>query len=533
MHRHILIAALLLGGCKKDLEPEDPFSETSFSWEVADMYGVANLDDDNKNDKRDWLDDARHEDDDDLVVWELPEELGDAINGGHTLTVTLSGDTDKLKLWSGDVVALDEETPSLTMSGSVLPDLAWEFGDFVASGTLTLTHTDTQGAEVQSQEVRLLGAPLILNHHLLAVERAYGVTDYPYNEQMMTAISDLMGSSLKTDEARDYQYDVWVQDEFETATLTAPSGRIDVVIDSIRSDGYGLDDFPEEVVAKKTDYLVRTWGSGTPTSQDSFGDLEASPPVEVNGVSYPFGRIYYGELYGQGPTDKLTDFLEDQKVQDPFALNISWLCVGHVDEFTTFLPDPNAPKGFRLYVGDAAEGLAFIDGLDPNYALPRYDSGHQFATIGEMQEDMALRALNEDYQRDAIEPNLDILKAELGLDEEDIVRIPALYEEQAYCGPYGLALIPGTVNMLVITQDDGTVDAFLPDPFMREDGVAVEDDPFVQAVEALLPQGVTPYWVDDWNTYHLMWGEVHCGTNTTRTPDASWWLDAMHLLDEE
>ena len=217
MPRQILIAALLLGACKK--EPEDPFSETSFSWEVADMYGVPNLDDDNKNDSRDWLEDARHEDDDDLVVWELPGELAEAINGGHTLTVTLSGNTEKIRLWSRTQIVLNEETLSLTMSGAVLPDLALEFGDFVASGTLALVQTDTFGAEVLSQEVRLQGAPLILNHHMLPVEKAYGVTDYPYNEDMMTAIGDVMGASFKTDNARDYQYDVWVQDEFRRQAL--------------------------------------------------------------------------------------------------------------------------------------------------------------------------------------------------------------------------------------------------------------------------------------------------------------------------
>ena len=94
-------------------------------------------------------------------------------------------------------------------------------------------------------------------------------------------------------------------------------------------------------------------------------------------------------------------------------------------------------------------------------------------------------------------------------------------------------LFPGTVNMLVITQDDGSVDAVMPDPFLRGDGEDTTADPLVAAVEALLPQGVRPHWVDDWRTYHLMWGEVHCGTNTTRTPNASWWLDAMHLIEEE
>jgi hypothetical protein len=52
---------------------------------------------------------------------------------------------------------------------------------------------------------------------------------------------------------------------------------------------------------------------------------------------------------------------------------------------------------------------------------------------------------------------------------------------------------------------------------------------------ALEDIGVTVHWVDDWNVYHVGDGEVHCGTNTLRTPaeaaagyaGAHWW-DAYH-----
>jgi protein-arginine deiminase len=37
--------------------------------------------------------------------------------------------------------------------------------------------------------------------------------------------------------------------------------------------------------------------------------------------------------------------------------------------------------------------------------------------------------------------------------------------------------------------------------------------------------------MDDWDVYHLALGEVHCGTNVTRTPTADWWERGLHLLD--
>ena len=40
----------------------------------------------------------------------------------------------------------------------------------------------------------------------------------------------------------------------------------------------------------------------------------------------------------------------------------------------------------------------------------------------------------------------------------------------------------------------------------------------------LKAEGLTPLDIDDWDTYHIRAGEVHCGTNTLRTPTFSdWW----------
>src|SRR5690606_41792009 len=45
-----------------------------------------------------------------------------------------------------------------------------------------------------------------------------------------------------------------------------------------------------------------------------------------------------------------------------------------------------------------------------------------------------------------------------------------------------------------------------------------EDDPLAQDFVNRMPEGITVAFIDDWYSYHLLDGEVHCGTNVTRTP---------------
>ena len=47
-----------------------------------------------------------------------------------------------------------------------------------------------------------------------------------------------------------------------------------------------------------------------------------------------------------------------------------------------------------------------------------------------------------------------------------------------------------------------------------------------------MPDSVQTHYVDDFQVYHLGLGEVHCGTNSLRTPTDGWWEDAAHLLKE-
>ena len=275
--------------------------------------------------------------------------------------------------------------------------------------------------------------------------------------------------------------------------------------------------------------MVRTWGSTwSASTYDSFGNLEVSPPVSVAGIDYPFGRIYYGARGNARPTSDLTDFLAAQSVQAPVEIDTSWLCVGHVDEFSTFIPDPSSEKGFRFVFADTAAGYAMLSAADGDTALSRYASGHRVDSIDELRSDTGLQRLNEDIQADYLDPILETFVNEFGLTESDIIRIPALFEEYSGCA---VALIPGTVNMTVVTMADEPTKLFLPDPFLREDDAPQSDDPLITEVEALFPDDLELYFVDDWDVYHMGFGEVHCGSNVRRTPEEGWWNHPTLLPD--
>ncbi|ARX88944.1 peptidylarginine deiminase type I [Streptomyces alboflavus] len=52
-------------------------------------------------------------------------------------------------------------------------------------------------------------------------------------------------------------------------------------------------------------------------------------------------------------------------------------------------------------------------------------------------------------------------------------------------------------------------------------------DIFTDAVTSVYAKaGFKTTYIDDWYTYHLGMGEVHCGTNTLRDATAPWWPKA-------
>lgn len=495
-------------------------------WAFDHVRGRANVDDDDDNGQDDWLD-PRFDGDNELQPQVIPAAKLAALPPGARVRLSLAGQTDQVRAWLGDQVVLgSNQGPPLleheleATGGDIT--LMWEFAGHNVGASLTIAWSGAQGEPGESFLALVRASPLITNHHLQPAEHAW-VVDVPggpnyNNAAMVQAMQATLGDRLTRVPADNYDWDVWIQDEFEWATARSEGGgRLDVVIDSIRDRG--LDPMPEDSLVGP-DYVAQTWGIKPKTTYDSFGNLDASPPVSVDGVNYPFGRIYYGRRNGEGINAAFADYLVSQEIQRPFELDTTWLCVGHVDEFSTILPDPAAPKGFRLLLADVTSMYALLDGL-PDGDLGRYGQDYGYGSVGELRGDPGLRAYNEDLQIDHLDPIRAVFKKELGLDDADIVAIPTLFEPAGGCG--ALALIPGTVNVAVFNFEGDAPHVFVPDPFFRPGGAGQDEDPIIADFKARAPEGLTLHFVDNWDVYHLSRGEVHCGTNVQRKPIADWW----------
>uniref|UniRef100_G3UCJ7 Protein-arginine deiminase n=1 Tax=Loxodonta africana TaxID=9785 RepID=G3UCJ7_LOXAF len=315
--------------------------------------------------------------------------------------------------------------------------------------------------------------------------------------------------------------DRWIQDEIEFGYIEAPHKGFPVVLDSPR-DG-SLKDFPvKQLLGPDFGYVTREPLFEPVTSLDSFGNLEVSPPVTVNGKAYPLGRILIGSSFplsgGRRMTKVVRDFLQAQQVQAPVELYSDWLTVGHVDEFMTFVPIPGTKQFRMLMASTSACYRLFREKQKEGHGEAIMFKGlggmsSKRITINKILSNESLLQENQYFQR-CLDWNRDVLKKELGLTEQDIIDLPALFKME---DRQARAFFPNMVNMIVLNKDLG-----IPKPF----GPQVEDVCCLEThVRSLLePLGFCCTFVDDISAYHKFLGEVHCGTNVRRMPFTfKWW----------
>ncbi|XP_015738039.1 protein-arginine deiminase type-1-like isoform X1 [Coturnix japonica] len=313
--------------------------------------------------------------------------------------------------------------------------------------------------------------------------------------------------------------DRWIQDELEFGYVEAPHKSFPVVFDSPRNRG--LKDFAfKKILGPDFGYVTRVPLGCDACSLDSFGNLDVSPPVTVRGKEYPLGRILIGSplpwASGRRMSKVVRDFLYAQKVQAPVEVYSEWLSVGHVDEFLTFVPAYDR-KGFRLLLASPTACFKlFQEKQRQGYGEATQlvgMVGSERRSIDDILADEGLRNDNKHVQR-CIDWNRDLLKRELGLSEQDIIDIPQLFILR---GSRAEALFPDMVNMLVLGRHLG-----IPKPF----GPLVAGQCCLEErVRALLqPLGLSCTFINDFFSYHVLSGDVHCGTNVRRKPLAvKWW----------
>jgi protein-arginine deiminase len=215
-----------------------------------------------------------------------------------------------------------------------------------------------------------------------------------------------------------------------------------------------------------------------------------------------------------------------QGLQPPILLDTSWLFVGHVDETLAFVASAAARRGWVALVADPQRARALLQDL----AAGGHGEEKLFAGLTDSRGNPAERTVSQVLADPVvtaasataaarIEAQLAVLRAEVGLAEEEIVRVPVLFTERV-AGRLA-AYTTNTVNLLAPVP--GLVAA--PDP---HGPLVAGADPFRADLEAALaPHGVSVVWVDTWSYLHVFVGEIHCGTNALRAPaPSSWWSPA-------
>lgn len=398
------------------------------------------------------------------------------------------------------------------------------------------TYTDT---------VRLRVAPVLTFHHALPTLTAYA-SAVPRDPDSVRFIADVRAAvtaaspniTLETPGVQDQ----WTQDFFETgyASMPGPSGAQHTMRVFFRSANIE-NPFSRSFPMREAGRLVFTrfrgkdvagiqqidLGSPEETqSLNSFGNFETIPPYTLGTKQWPLGRVIRGSIPGFAPDQSFVSMTEAQKYQEPSVnVDTSWLLVGHVDETVSFLK-ASTPRGWILLANDArlAKSMLEAEVMRGNGATRLFagmswmdDQGNEIPASTTIS---ALLANTDVMQASAsaavkVDEQVAIIKRETGLTDAEIIKLPFLHEDVQGTS---LAHQPGTVNLFVI--DDKTV--AVPNPH----GPVINGrDVFQKHLEeALAPYGYTVKWVENWNLYHRMAGEVHCGTNAARAiPSTKWW----------
>jgi protein-arginine deiminase len=369
------------------------------------------------------------------------------------------------------------------------------------------------------------------------------------------------GGSLKI---LDQSGDSWTQDIFEPAymSMPGPGGQqqsmkvlLGSVNDSRRVGSRVI--FTElaghDVAAVHTEH-VPALEPFENESYDSMGNLETIPATP----GHPNGQIVIGGDgldHKTGPAAEMVTMLKSQGVQDPIAVDTSWLSIGHVDEFVQFVPVPGSARGWKAVVADPTAGLNLLRGVQKaghggeimHGGLPKlewpYDERIDQRTTNEFLADEQFVGTNE-RAASKIAANLDVLRRQGGLTDADIVRIPALYtarglnygmlETQIRSTPDGpekdkltaqlhamrdaVAEIPGTVNGLVLNAGRYVAPKTYGPTINGKDIFATAID------KAFASIGYKVAYTNDLTSVHVSEGEIHCATNTLRTtPTHRWW----------
>jgi protein-arginine deiminase len=249
---------------------------------------------------------------------------------------------------------------------------------------------------------------------------------------------------------------------------------------------------------------------------NSTGNFETIPPYTNGAENYPVGRVLRGRTATWFPDKTMDALIDAQGQQNILAIDTSWLLVGHVDETVSFMKAAT-PHGFIMLVTDPAGAVKMLQDQKTagNGTTAMFSGTSGATTIDAFLANTAMMTHNQDAAAD-IQAQVDVIKAATGLTDAEIVKVPIMHR---LTSSKSVAYLPGTVNGIAISDKI----FFAPEP---HGPMIASKDIFKAAFEASMTTwGITVYWVEDWDLFHALDGEIHCATNADRVVGAgeTWW----------
>ncbi|MEB3330161.1 MAG: protein-arginine deiminase family protein [Candidatus Sericytochromatia bacterium] len=475
-------------------------------WRTGGAFCLANVDDDDRDGRADAADEAVNGADDARDLAPVRVVLPASARGARLrLTVrTSSPEAPPVRLFEqapgGWRVA-----PSLRPVEALELSLGLEAAGF-ANGTwdglveVLAEVLDPEGRVRERDLARWRVAPFLLLPNTARTRTVYVSTGHPRYENLafragLGEACAQAGAQLVTHTTRSWK-EMWMQDTMELGYTQLPGQPpMHVVLGGLR----GADSFGPRLLGPGTGFVQvganRGIADGVDDWADWMGNLEVSPPVP----GYPLGRVFYGRNTdtGVGLHPEVVAFLEAQQVQAPFWLDTGFLTIKHVDEIASFLPGPDGRP--RLLLADTRRAIALIPreaGPSNSRNQARLDRVLAGGTYPDGSRSRGLRA-------------------ELGLADDQIVRLPVSYEggHNVWSNPVNSVWLNGTV----VTGHH------------RVPGAVAAD--IASQLRAAGARSVS--FIDD-APYQDNSGNVHCATNTRRAPlvgDFARWLPRLTAID--
>jgi protein-arginine deiminase len=418
------------------------------------------------------------------------------------------------------------------------------------SGFVNLTLRVSDGEKVGVDQTQIRVSPLVLQNSLMKVqqvivskntdsnENTYDLGEKEFRHDLRAGL-DKAGIHSPFFEVPMGDKDIWAQDVFQPAYVSMPSvgGKEHHININIRSSSVNLNGWNKKYPLREGGQSVFTTLRGPNVGGiqqydpkrvkdpnqfvngtfDSGGNIDVIPPYKWAGRNYSIGRMLYGAHGEFAPDKSFTQMLEAQGYQRPIQIDTSWLAVGHVDEFMTFLPAKNT-RGWVVVVADPLLGQSLLQKMvkegKGNLPLiqgvkPEQTEDPNVTVAQALQKKSLLRGTQ--IAASGIDKALQVLRKETGITEKEIIRLPALFNEIQAPKDYPRKNL--TYNYLPgISNGFSTGNGFYLAP--QQHGPQDQGkDVFEKFVEKELEKiGNRVIWIEDWN-YGTVGGDVHCLTN--------------------